>query len=271
MTGERASARCDGGRKNRPADPPNGRVVSAIPPAGGYLAVGELVRRDLGPHHPDIPPAPRIDPERLDGLSTRAAGEGPRGVRPPVEQVETALERRELLRPHRPEHLGAPLCPPGDSLPRDVADRVRVLRRGGSAGARDGLGTGARPRIAPALSVSRNRPGVCGRAEGQRSVDAFVRVPRVRTGCPSGPVAVVSLARALGPDADALGSPRGTPHAHFHRPPSRVASRGPPGLVMAGELTHARLDHRRVWRLRPRLDAPLVLDLVGRASDCGPS
>src|SRR3989442_642534 len=129
--------------------------------------------------------------------------------------------------------------PRGDPLPRDVADRVRVLRRGGSAGAGDGLGTGARAGIAPALPISRSRPGVCRRAEGQRSVDAFVRVPRVRAGRRSGPVAVVPLARALGPDADALGSPRNPPRAHFHRPPSRVASRGPPGLVMAGSsLTH---------------------------------
>src|SRR3989475_1167180 len=140
-----------------------------------------------------------------------------------------------------------------------------------SAGARDGLGTGARPRIAPALSVSRNRPGVCGRAEGQRSVDAFVRVPRVRAGRPLGPVAVVSLARALGPDADALGSPRGPPRVHFHRPPSRVASRGPPGLVMAGELTHAPLDHRRGWRLRTRPDGPVVVERAGRTSDRGPA
>src|SRR5438093_1291397 len=108
------------------------------------------------------------------------------------------------------------------------------------------------------------------RAEGQRSVDAFVRVPRVRAGRPSGPVAVVPLARALGPDADALGSPRGPPHAHFHRPPSRVASRGPPGLVMAGELAHARLDHRRLRGLRPRLDGPLALERAGGASDRGP-
>src|SRR2546427_12187815 len=161
--------------------------------------------------------------------------------------------------------------PRGDSLPRDVADGVRVLRRGGSRGARNGLGTGPRPGVAPALSVPRNRPGVCRRAEGQRSVDAPVRVPRVRAGRPAGPVAVVSLARALGPDADALGSPRGPPHAHFHRPPSRVASRGPPGLVMAGELTHARLDHRRVWRLRPRLDGPVVVERAGRTSDLGPA
>src|SRR3989449_10093907 len=130
MTGEGASARCDGGRKNRPADPPNGRVVSAIPPAGGYLAVGELVRRDLAPHHPDIPPAPRIDPDRLDELSTRAAGEGPRGVRPPVEQVETALERRELLRPHRPEHLGPPLDPLGDGKGHRGAETGPLFGRG---------------------------------------------------------------------------------------------------------------------------------------------
>src|SRR5437879_13317076 len=67
-----------------------------------------------GPHDSDLSTAPRVDPERLDGLSARAAGEGPRGVRPPAEQVETALERRELLCPHRPEHLGAPLDPIGD-------------------------------------------------------------------------------------------------------------------------------------------------------------
>src|SRR2546422_10094985 len=81
---------------------------------------------------------------------------------------------------------------------------------------------------------------------------------------------MVPLARSRRADADALGSPRGPPHAHFHRPPSRVASRGPPGLVMAGELTHARLDHRRVWRLRPRLDGPVVVERAGRASDRGP-
>src|SRR5438128_12219471 len=67
-----------------------------------------------GPHDPDVSTAPRVDPERLDGLSTRAAGEGPRGVRSPVKQIETALERRELLRPHRPKHLGPALGPPGD-------------------------------------------------------------------------------------------------------------------------------------------------------------
>src|SRR3989441_1288274 len=76
--------------------------------------------------------------------------------------------------------------------------------------------------------------GSCRRAEGQRFLDAPVRIPRVRAGRPSGPVAMVSLARARRADADALGSPRGPPHAHFHRPPSRVASRGLPDLVMAG-------------------------------------
>src|SRR3989449_4039562 len=82
---------------------------------------------------------------------------------------------------------------------------------------------------------------------------------------------MVPLARSRRADADALGSPRGPPHAHFHRPPSRVASRGPRGLVMAGELTHARLDHRRVWRLRPRLDGPVVVERAGRTSDRGPA
>src|SRR2546425_913945 len=76
-----------------------------------------------------------------------------------------------------------------DSLPRDAAHRVRVLRRGGSAGARDGLGTRACPGIASALPVSRGRPGVRRGAERQQSVDALVRVPRVRAGRPAGPVA----------------------------------------------------------------------------------
>src|SRR5438445_245292 len=112
-----------------------------------------------GPHDPDVSAAPRVDPERLDGLSRRAA------------------------------------------------DRVRVLRRRRPAGARTRHGTGARPGIAPALPVSRSRPYLCGRDERQRSVDAPVRVPRVRASRPPGPVAVVPLAWALRPDADALGSP----------------------------------------------------------------
>src|SRR2546422_8162364 len=82
---------------------------------------------------------------------------------------------------------------------------------------------------------------------------------------------MVPLARSRRADADALGSPRGPPHAHFHRPPSRVASRGLRGLVMAGELTHARPDHPPVWRLRPRLDGPVVVEPAGPASDRGPA
>src|SRR5437870_13104449 len=66
-----------------------------------------------GPHDPDVSAAPRVDPERLDGLSTRAAGEGPRGVRSAPEQLEAAFERREVLRPPRPVDPGAPLDPPG--------------------------------------------------------------------------------------------------------------------------------------------------------------
>src|SRR5207245_7506754 len=172
MTGERASARCDGGRKNRPADPPNGRVVSAIPPAGGYLAVGELVRRDLGPHHPDIPPAPRIDPERLDGLSTRAAGEGPRGVRPPVEQVETALERRELLRPHRPEHLGTPLGPPGDGAGHRDAETGTFF---GCARFRAPCGFVKRP--SPTATPSRGSPAPRSTASTRSSRSAECATP----------------------------------------------------------------------------------------------
>src|SRR6266704_83510 len=48
-------------------------------------------RRGNGPHDSDVSSAPRVDPERLDGLPTRAAGERPRGVRPLAEQVATAL------------------------------------------------------------------------------------------------------------------------------------------------------------------------------------
>src|SRR3989442_3007439 len=84
-------------------------------------------------------------------------------------------------------------------------------------------------------------------------------------------MAVVPLARALRADADALGSPRGPPHAHFHRPPSRVVSRGLPDLVMAGGPAHARLDHRRVRGPRPPLDVPLGLERAVRASDRGPT
>src|SRR5205809_7580563 len=40
---------------------------------------------------------------------------------------------------------------------------------------------------------------------------------------------------------------------------------------MAGELAHARLDHRRLRRLRPRLDGPLVVEPARRASDRGPA
>src|SRR2546427_8066425 len=121
-----------------------------------------------------------------------------------------------------------------DSLPWVAADRVRVLRRGGPGGARDGLGTGARAGIAPALPISRSESGVRGRAEGQRSLDAPVRIPRVRAGRPSGLMAVGPPAAALPADAGALCSPPSPPPAHFHRPPSPVVSKGLPGPLMAG-------------------------------------
>src|SRR5439155_3095637 len=88
-------------------------ALSPTPPPRPIICAGSNPRGN-GPHDSDVPTAPRVDLERLDGLSTRAAGEGPRGVRPSTVPVEGALERRELLRPHRPEHLGAPLDPPGD-------------------------------------------------------------------------------------------------------------------------------------------------------------
>src|SRR3989441_2979730 len=83
-----------------------------------------------GPHDSDLSTAPRVNPERLDGLSTRAAGEGPRGVRSPVKQIETALERRELLRPHRPKHLGPALGPPGDGAGHRDAETGTFFGRG---------------------------------------------------------------------------------------------------------------------------------------------
>src|SRR5437667_8975643 len=88
-------------------------ALSPTPPPRPILCRGYNPKGN-GPHDSDISTAPRVDLERLDGLSTRVAGEGPRGVRPSTVPVEGALERRELLRPHRPEHLGAPLDPPGD-------------------------------------------------------------------------------------------------------------------------------------------------------------
>src|SRR6059036_1822255 len=83
-----------------------------------------------GPHDSDVPPPSGVDPERLDGLSTCVAGERPRVVRSPLEQVEAALERRELLRPHRPEHLGAPLDPRGDGTGHRGAETRTFFGRG---------------------------------------------------------------------------------------------------------------------------------------------
>src|SRR6266571_6080351 len=88
-------------------------ALSLTPPPRPILCTHPIPRGN-GPHDSDLSSAPRVDPERLDGLPTRAAGERPRGVRPPAEQVATALERRELLRPPRPAHPGNPLDPPGD-------------------------------------------------------------------------------------------------------------------------------------------------------------
>src|SRR3989441_8866143 len=88
------------------------------------------IPRGNGPHDSDLSTAPRIDPERLDGLSTRAAGEGPRGVRSPPEQIEAALERRELLRPPRPIDPDPPLDPPGDGTGYRGAETGTFFGRG---------------------------------------------------------------------------------------------------------------------------------------------
>src|SRR2546421_4069679 len=67
-----------------------------------------------GPHDPDIPPAPRVDPERLDGLPPRAAGERPGDFRPRRLEGAATRECRELLRPHGPDDPGDPVGPSGD-------------------------------------------------------------------------------------------------------------------------------------------------------------
>src|SRR3989442_8984415 len=67
-----------------------------------------------GPHDPDVPPAPRVDPERLDGLPPRAAGERPGDFRPRRLEGAATRECRELLRPHGPDDPGDPVGPSGD-------------------------------------------------------------------------------------------------------------------------------------------------------------
>src|SRR5438132_3690713 len=67
-----------------------------------------------GPHNPDVPPPSGVEPERLDGLPARLAGEGPGDLRPRDLEGEAARERRELLRPHGPDDPRAALRPPGD-------------------------------------------------------------------------------------------------------------------------------------------------------------
>src|SRR6266581_9705289 len=99
---------------NRATTASGRRVVSVIP--SPLVLRGRLpgMSGTHGPHGPDIPAAPRVDPERLDGLPPGAAGEGPRGVRPPAEQIEAARERRELLRPHRSVDPRDPVDPRRD-------------------------------------------------------------------------------------------------------------------------------------------------------------
>src|SRR5882672_6717295 len=89
-----------------------------------------------GSHDPDVSAAPRVDLERLDGLSPRAAGEGPRGVRSRRVEGETTCERRELLRPHGPDDPRDPVRPPGNGARNRSAETRahfhRPLPRGAS-------------------------------------------------------------------------------------------------------------------------------------------
>src|SRR5439155_26275234 len=73
---------------------------------------------------------PRVDLERLDGLPARVAGEGPRGVRPPAEQVAAAVDRVELLRPHGPDDPRAPFRPPVDGTGHRGAETGTFFGRG---------------------------------------------------------------------------------------------------------------------------------------------
>src|SRR5207247_5554744 len=124
----------ESGAGKPPRDSTAGRMarrlhaLSPTPPPRSILCRGYNPKGN-GPHDSDISTAPRVDLERLDGLSTRVAGEGPRGVRPSTVPVEGALERRELLRPHRPEHLGAPLNPPGDGTGHRGAEARIVVEQ----------------------------------------------------------------------------------------------------------------------------------------------
>src|SRR3989475_10608011 len=83
-----------------------------------------------GPHDPDVSAAPRVAPERLDGLSACAAGERPRGVRSAPEQIEAAFDRRELLRAPLPVDPGPPLDPPGDGTGYRGAETGMFFGRG---------------------------------------------------------------------------------------------------------------------------------------------
>src|SRR3972149_5026314 len=76
--------------------------------------MAQAYRSRDGTHGPDVPVAPRVDPQRLDGLPPVAARERPGGLRPPEEQGEAARERGELRGPHGPDGPRNPLDPPRD-------------------------------------------------------------------------------------------------------------------------------------------------------------
>src|SRR6266571_6427857 len=118
MTRKRACARCADGR----ARTRRKRRTFTDPSSAWRLRVPRSSCGSYGPHDPDVPPAPRVDPERLDGLPPRAAREGPGDLRPRHHEGTAARERGELLRPHGPDDPRGPVRPPGNGEGNRVAE-----------------------------------------------------------------------------------------------------------------------------------------------------
>src|SRR5439155_16410370 len=143
-TRKRASGRCADGRARTRRD----RRTFTDPSWAWRLRVPRPSCGSYGPHDPNVPPAPRIDPERLDGLPPRAAREGPGDLRPCHLEGTAARECRELLRPHGPDDPGDPVRPLGDGT--------------GDRDAETGTFFGRPPLRASCGSVTTTRPSWCG-------------------------------------------------------------------------------------------------------------